>query len=255
MPETRRATVVLPVPGLPTKTRCRVILGVLSPALARLASIWRTADCRWISPLTASSPISASSSASNSSSDFSGTGGLGVAGVAAAGGAACVAAGPAGPADPADPAGPDGTGAWTGGIPPPTSKRPGAQSGWSDPRSRAEPAVVSRTLPETSRSCVMTSVQSFETTSADSRRGCGAGAESAPSWAAAALVAFATTAADGCPKVVAAVQISPRARVYAAASACCRRTRSSAIGVAVERQRRPREAAAVNSAAPRSPPV
>ena len=43
---------VLPVPGLPTKTRCRVIVGTLRPAASRLASILSTATWRWISPLT-----------------------------------------------------------------------------------------------------------------------------------------------------------------------------------------------------------
>ena len=49
-----------------------MIVGTLSPAASRLASILRTATWRWISPLTASSPTSASSSASSSSSDFGG---------------------------------------------------------------------------------------------------------------------------------------------------------------------------------------
>ena len=33
MPATSRATVVLPVPGLPMKTRCRVIVGALQPGV------------------------------------------------------------------------------------------------------------------------------------------------------------------------------------------------------------------------------
>ena len=74
MPPTSRATVVLPVPGLPTNTRCRVMVGDFSPALVRSASTRSTATWRWISALTSASPISASSSASSSSSDFSGSG-------------------------------------------------------------------------------------------------------------------------------------------------------------------------------------
>ena len=70
MPPTSRATVVLPVPGLPTNTRCRVMVGEARPALVRSASIRSTATWRWISALTSVRPVSASSSASSSSSDL-----------------------------------------------------------------------------------------------------------------------------------------------------------------------------------------
>ena len=72
MPPTSRATVVLPVPGLPTKTRCRVMVTDLSPAFCPSPSTRSTATCWWISALTSVSPVSASSSASSSSSVLGG---------------------------------------------------------------------------------------------------------------------------------------------------------------------------------------
>ena len=72
MPATSRATVVLPVPGLPSKIRCRVIVGDLRPASLRSPSTRSTAACRWISALTSPSPTSASSSARSSSTVFAG---------------------------------------------------------------------------------------------------------------------------------------------------------------------------------------
>ena len=68
-----RATVVLPVPGLPVKTRWRVIVGDFSPASMRLRSTWSTAVCRWISALTSVSPTSPSSSARSSSTERTGS--------------------------------------------------------------------------------------------------------------------------------------------------------------------------------------
>ena len=44
MPPTRRATVVLPVPGLPVKTRCRVMVGLLRPASTRSFSTRSSGD-------------------------------------------------------------------------------------------------------------------------------------------------------------------------------------------------------------------
>ena len=67
MPPTRRATVVLPVPGLPVNTRWRVIVGLFRPASTRSFSTRSRATCRWISRLTRCSPMRASSSASSSS--------------------------------------------------------------------------------------------------------------------------------------------------------------------------------------------
>ena len=56
MPATRRATVVLPVPGLPLKIMCRVIVGALRPASARRPSTRSTAAWRWISAFTSVRP-------------------------------------------------------------------------------------------------------------------------------------------------------------------------------------------------------
>ena len=56
MPATSRATVVLPVPGLPAKTRCRVMVGLCRPASARSLSTRSTATCRWTSRLTVRQP-------------------------------------------------------------------------------------------------------------------------------------------------------------------------------------------------------
>ena len=44
MPLTSRATVVLPVPGLPVNTRCRVIVGLFSPASPRSFSTRSSGD-------------------------------------------------------------------------------------------------------------------------------------------------------------------------------------------------------------------
>ena len=75
MPATSRATVVLPVPGLPLKIMCRVIVGAARPASLRSPSTRSTAACRWISAFTAVSPTRSSSSASSSSTVFGGTSG------------------------------------------------------------------------------------------------------------------------------------------------------------------------------------
>ena len=76
MPATSRATVVLPVPGLPLKTRCRVIVGAEARPRARRPSTRSTAACRWISALTSARPTRPSSSANSSSTvlGFSGSG-------------------------------------------------------------------------------------------------------------------------------------------------------------------------------------
>ena len=52
MPATSRATVVLPVPGLPMKTRCRVRVGLRRPASARSFSTRSSATWRCTSRLT-----------------------------------------------------------------------------------------------------------------------------------------------------------------------------------------------------------
>ena len=76
MPPTSRATVVFPVPGFPTNTRWRVMVGAARPALIRRASIRSTATWRWISALTSVNPVRPSSSASSSSRDLgAGSGG------------------------------------------------------------------------------------------------------------------------------------------------------------------------------------
>src|SRR5579884_579007 len=69
----RRATVVLPVPGLPRKTRCCVVATSGSPASLRRACTRRKATSARTCSLTDSSPGSASSSSSSSSSGRAGS--------------------------------------------------------------------------------------------------------------------------------------------------------------------------------------
>src|SRR5579884_1540313 len=70
----RRATVVLPVPGLPRKTRCCVVATSGSPASFRRACTRRNATSARTCSLTDSRPGSESSSAISSSSGRSGSG-------------------------------------------------------------------------------------------------------------------------------------------------------------------------------------
>src|SRR3954471_6811866 len=69
----RRATVVLPVPGLPRKTRCWVVATSGSPASLRRACTRRKATSARTCSFTDSSPGRASSSASSSSSGRGGS--------------------------------------------------------------------------------------------------------------------------------------------------------------------------------------
>ncbi|MCO5303240.1 MAG: hypothetical protein M9923_08495 [Phycicoccus sp.] len=77
----------------------------------------------------------------------------------------------------------------------------------------------------------------------------------AVSCAAAAVVALPTVRGVGSPRSAAATQTSPKALAYAAAPGERPATSSESTGVGPDRHRRPREAAAMKSSAPRSPPV
>src|SRR5712691_10200335 len=71
----RRAIVVLPVPGLPRKTRCCEVATSGSPCSARRACTWRNATSARTCSFTVSRPTSASSSAWSSSRLRPGSGG------------------------------------------------------------------------------------------------------------------------------------------------------------------------------------
>ena len=289
MPPTSRATVVLPVPGFPTKTRCRVIAGVLSPASLRLASILSRATCRWISALTARRPMRPSRSASNSSRLFgSGSGLVGSSGLASGSGATatgsrCSSAVFGLPLAP-----------WAGSI----GKRPGAM-GSPSPRSKPGTGGVWEPGGETSRkreltdlSSPMTSVHRPRTVSvmassmavvgagpvgpvagvshgpsgfgaaagAGPEPGCGpaglgTSGESEPSWAAAAVVALPIVRLVGRPREAPARQTSPRAFAYAVAWVEPSRISWWRVAVGPDRHRRPREAATMKSSAERVDPL
>ena len=72
-----RATVVLPVPGGPRKTKCRIGLSVVTPATARRRAASMDAAIERTCSLTAASPIIASSSAMASSMEICGRGAAG----------------------------------------------------------------------------------------------------------------------------------------------------------------------------------
>src|SRR6059058_4435467 len=70
----RRATVVLPVPGSPRKTRCCDVATSGSPCFSGSAWTWRNATSARTCSLTVSRPVSASSSAWSAASDSAGSG-------------------------------------------------------------------------------------------------------------------------------------------------------------------------------------
>ncbi len=209
MPATSRATVVLPVPGLPTNTRCRVIVGTLSPAASRLASILSTATWRWISPLTASRPTRASSSASSSSSDLGGTSGS--FGASASAGFSASAGGAAWVGWPDRSSSSGGAGlleSVVGGSPKPPTMLVSAS------RTALSCWVTARPDSAAMRS-ISSSVSTWPGVLGRAVRppaGTVAGAgRTAPSWAAAAVEALPITRGVGVPSIAAAVQTSLRA--------------------------------------------
>ena len=75
MPATRRATVVLPVPGLPVNTQCSESPLDLSPSRDRAAWILRKSASFEISALTGTSPTRSFSSCMSSARLFRGASG------------------------------------------------------------------------------------------------------------------------------------------------------------------------------------
>ena len=230
MPATIRATVVLPVPGLPTKTRWRVMVAFFRPALVRSASTRRMAVWRWISDFTPARPVSSSNSASHSSTVFAGSAGsASAAGVASAAVAAwpVASAAPAAGSIPGAVEGPSADG-WTGATSP---GRPGTGIGMPPSPGKAPGEWASILLTSSSRDWLSPSRDStWDRIAGACRRnscwagsvdgsltgpdaGPAAGGVGAPgTCAAAARLAAPRAAGDGSPRVAAAWQTSANAR-------------------------------------------